>query len=240
MSRLARGALLLATAVVIAKLFATGQMRYYLSSSFDWLTALTAVILAIVGGLELSGAYRSRAHTVAGHGEIDGVLALGVAAVPLLVSMFISPRALGTDALGGTQASQLVLAYAEGPPPTVSAAAPRQPIGDVPDLLSYLRQAGEGGVGQHVHVRGLVTRSGDLPDNQFVLVRYAIVHCVADAQPMGFLIAFTDGADLSANRWVEVDGTLASEPRGSDRLVAIRATQILNSDEPPDPYVSPF
>ncbi len=40
------------------------------------------------------------------------------------------------------------------------------------------------------------------------------------------------------DQWVEIDGTLATQPRGGDRLVAIQVDQILPSEEPLEPYVS--
>jgi uncharacterized repeat protein (TIGR03943 family) len=115
---------------------------------------------------------------------------------------------------------------------------PRRSIEDFPDLLSYLTQAGQNGVGQHVRVRGLVARGDELAANEFVLLRYAIVHCVADAQPLGILVLGQPGAAWAGDQWVEVDGTLATEQRGAERLVSIQAQQITASDEPNDPYVS--
>ena len=82
--------------------------------------------------------------------------------------------------------------------------------------------------------------SHDLAPNEFVLVRYAIVHCVADAQPLGVLIVAPRGLSLGSDQWVEVDGTLTSEARGGSHLVGIRAEQIVPSDEPPDPYILAF
>jgi uncharacterized repeat protein (TIGR03943 family) len=318
LGRLGRGGLLLGAGLLIFKLLLLGQLHYYLSPSFDGLTALTGVVLAIMGGLELWRAWRAVPDRHPSHAELDAAVTLGLVAVPLVAGLLLAPRALGTDGLGGTPVSRLVLAYDPAPGaarpdgaatasgssttpapivasasaaapisiaasgsttwsgavassgsaapsgssmtpgstvasgstaasagPTVrppgAAPAPRQPIADVGDLLSYLRVAGEGGVGQPVHARGLVARSDDLPPNEFVLVRYAIVHCVADAQPLGLLVvAPSDIGGLSTDQWVDVSGTLASEPRDGDHLVGIHAAQIVSTQEPSEPYIPAF
>ena len=167
-------------------------------------------------------------------------MTLGLAAVPLVAGLLLSPHALGASALGGTPVSQLVLAFDAAPPSVTAAPVPGQPIADVDELMRYLRRVGEGGVGQRVHARGLVAHSSELGPNEFVLLRYAIVHCVADAQPLGLLIVAPGELNLESDHWVEVDGTLASEPRGSERLVGITAERITPTDEPPDPYIQAF
>jgi uncharacterized repeat protein (TIGR03943 family) len=241
--RLARSALLLGLGLVIAKLLATGQMHYYLSPGLDPLSALTGALLTGMGGLELRTALQARAGDSAGPVEMDLVLTLGVLAVPLLLGLTYTPHGLSSGALGGTPASQLVLAFDNGPPsPDAAPPVPRHTIEDVADLLGYLRQAGQAGVGQQVHLRGLVAHDADLASDEFVLLRYSIVHCVADAQPLGFLVLNATQPDggWKSDQWVEIDGVLATQPRGGDRLVAIQAHQIRSSEEPLEPYVSAY
>jgi uncharacterized repeat protein (TIGR03943 family) len=239
--RLARAALLMAFGVVIAKLLVTGQMHYYLSAGLDWLSVVTGALLAFMGALQLRRSLQTRGGKSVG---IDGMVTLGVLAVPLLFGLAYTPHALSSAALGGTPAAQLVLAFDAGPPASPDAAppAPRRAIEDVADLLGYLRQAGQTGVGQHVRVRGLVAHDDGLAADQFVLLRYSIVHCVADAQPLGFLVLNAPRSTDSwlSDQWVEIEGTLATQSRGGDRLVAIQADQIRPSEEPLEPYVSAY
>ena len=239
MTRLARSVLLLGMALLIAKLLATGQIRYYLSTSFDGMIAATGLVLLVMGAADLYRGLRPSASGKAGHVGLDSALTLGMLAMPLVAGLLLSPRALGTAGLGGTPVSRLALTFDAGPPPAPPTAPPppRQPIADVGELMSYLRQAGESGVGQHVRAVGLVAHSDDLPANEFVLVRYTIVHCVADAQPLGFLVVVSDGMKLTGDQWVEVDGTLSSEARDGERLVGIRAQHVLTTEEPTDPYI---
>ncbi len=235
--RLARAALLIGLGLVIAKLLLTGQMHYYLSPGLDLLSAVTGALLVAMGALELHRSLQARGAESVG---VDGLVTLGVLAVPMLLGLTYTPHALSSGALGGTPAAQLVLAFDAGPPAPSDAAppTPRHAIDDVAGLLGYLRQAGQTGVGQHVRVRGLVAHDDDLASDQFVLLRYSIVHCVADAQPLGILVLNAQPNGWKNDQWVEIDGTLATQPRGGDRLVAIQVDQILPSEEPLEPYVS--
>ena len=235
--RLVRAGLLLGLALMIDRLLLTGQMAMYVSPTLNPLSALTAVVLAAMGVLELRGGPRSSSHEAG----VDRALTLGMVALPVLLGLFMTPRALGASAVGDDRASSLVLAFAAQDNPG-GAAPSSQPIQDVADLLAFLRRSGEGGIGQPVHAIGVVARSADLPPNEFVLLRYAIVHCVADARPVGLLVASSaaDVADWSADQWVAIDGTLASRERNGDRLVTVVADRIVPADEPNNPYLSGF
>jgi uncharacterized membrane protein YcgQ (UPF0703/DUF1980 family) len=72
-----------------------------------------------------------------------------------------------------------------------------------------------------------------LAPNQFVLLRYSIVHCVADAQPIGLLID-APADEVASGGWVAIDGVLAANP---GHLVTVRAERIAPTDEPPEPYL---
>ena len=235
-ARLARSALLLGLAVLIAKLFATGQMALYMSPALDPLTALAAVVLASMGVLEAWVGLRGAR---AGHTEpagVDQTLTYLLVLVPLLLGLFVAPRALGSSALGGENVSSLVLSFARQASPT-AAGLTTQPIDDVADLLAFLRRAGEAGVGQHVHALGLVARSNDLEPNEFVLLRYSIAHCVADARPIALLVVAPGAAAWRTDTWVEIDGRLGSRERAGDRLVSILADRIVPTEEPSNPYL---
>ena len=245
-SRLVRAVLLLGTGLLIAKLFAAGQMRLYMNPALDPLTAMTGLLLIGMGVLEARAAMGGRilpvnsgGHTHDEGGGLDQGLTYLLVLLPLLLGLVVTPRALGASALGGEDAARLALAFAPGPEssPAGTARAPSRPLADVADVLSYLRRVGEGGIGQHVHVMGMVARSGSLEPNEFVLLRYSIAHCVADARPVGLLVVASEPVDVPTDQWVEVDGTLSSRGGAGNRLVSIMAERLVPVEEPSDPYL---
>jgi uncharacterized repeat protein (TIGR03943 family) len=223
--------LLLALAGLIVKLLLTGQMALYMSPALDPLSALTAFVLAILGAVEL---WSARPLHPLPRGS-DELLTYVPVAVLLGVGVFVTPRALDSTALGGVQAARAVVAYSSAPAAT-SVTTPSAPVSDVPELFKYLRTAGESGVGQPVRVVGMAVPDASLAPNQFVLLRYTIVHCVADAQPIGLLIE-TSEAPPSTGGWVVVDGVLAVSPTQASRLVSVQAARISPTEEPAEPYL---
>jgi uncharacterized repeat protein (TIGR03943 family) len=223
-----RGALLLGLAGLIFKLLLTGQMALYMSPALDPLSALAGLVLALLGAVELRSARRLSPRCA----ESDDLLTYVPVAALLGVGVLVTPRALDPTALGGMQAARAVVAYS-----AVGAASfaepPSAPITDVPDLFKYLRTAGEAGVGQSVRVVGMAVPDANLGPNQFVLLRYTIVHCVADAQPIGLLIEASE-APPSNGGWVIVDGVLGANPA---HLVSVQASRISPTDEPAEPYL---
>ena len=245
--RLFRAAILFGVAGLIAKLFATGQMVKYMSPSLDALTAATGVVMAVMGVMELIQSRDPDRTHAAGHGHhhesggIEQALTYLLVLAPLVLGLVVTPRALGSSALSGDHMASLLLAFPPTSTPAPSGAPPvaSRPITDVPELLAYLRRAGESGVGQHVRASGLVVRNGTLGSNEFALLRYSLVHCVADAVPVGLLVVTSLDPGVASDGWVEVEGVLAVQDREGERLVSIRAERVVLAEEPVNPYLPP-
>jgi uncharacterized membrane protein YcgQ (UPF0703/DUF1980 family) len=62
-------------------------------------------------------------------------------------------------------------------------------------------------VGQRVQATGSILRSDSLGRDEFALLRYLIVHCVADARPVVLLVMAPPASPLPADQWVEGDGS---------------------------------
>jgi uncharacterized repeat protein (TIGR03943 family) len=239
--RLLRAALLFGFALLIAKLFWTGQMVKFMAPALDPLTAATGVVLAAMSLMGLAGSGRPRAH---GHRSgapetLEQALTLVLVLAPVALGLVVTPRALGAGALGGENVANLLLAYAPGGPALASTGPPppARPVDDVAGVLAYLEQTGEAGVGQRVRVTGIALPSDALEPGEFALLRYSIVHCVADARPIGLLVVTAGAGEPPAGEWVEVRGALAARERGGDRLVTIQADEVIAVPEPRNPYL---
>jgi uncharacterized repeat protein (TIGR03943 family) len=240
-----RAVLLLASAALIAKLLAAGEMVKYMAPALDPLTALTGAVFGVMGVMEGWRALRNRSHHVehghAGEGTVEAALELGltwvVVLLPLVLGLVVAPRALGTSALGGERVTRLLLTFAPGSPAAARPPKPDEALDDVGPLLAYLRRVGSGSVGQPVRVTGMVMMSDALGGGEFALLRYAIAHCVADARPVALLVVAATLPDVRPDQWVEIDGEVASREREGDRLVTIVARRITLVEEPRNPYL---
>lgn len=253
---LGRAVLLLASAALIAKLFATGEMVKYIAPALDPLTALTGVVFGAMGVMEgwralrsarrrhaadRSPASRAAEHGHAAEGTLDAALEAGltyaVVLLPLALGLALAPRALGTSALGGERVTRLLLTFAPGSPGAPRPPKPDERLDDTGALLAYLRRVADGSVGQPVRVTGMVMRSDALGADEFALLRYAIAHCVADARPVALLVVAPTLPDVQTDQWVEIEGEVASREREGDRLVTIVAHRITPVAEPRNPYL---
>jgi len=235
---LLRAALLFGFAALIAKLFIAGEMVKYMAPALDPLTALTGVVVAAMGVIEVGAGSR---HAHADERRVDAIeqiLTYVLVVLPLGLGILVTPRALGAGALGGESVASLLLAYAPGPapPPGAGPAAPFTPIADTTDLLTYLQRAGMSGVGQRVRATGLALRSEALGEREFALLRYSIAHCVADARPLALLVV-SWGDPVAVDQWVEVEGVLGVREREGNGLVSIVAERVRPIAEPQNPYL---
>lgn len=245
LNRLVRAAVLGGFALLIGKLMLTGQLVKYLNASLDPLSAVVGLLMLAMAAVEAGGAWsrspidRDDDHDHDGWGLEQGLTYVVVAGT-LALGLLVAPKALSSAALGGEDLSNYLLAFDWRAAPTAPSGdgGPGKPVQDVPDLLGYLERVGEAGVGQPVRVVGLVAQSGVLEPGEFPLLRYAIVHCVADARPMAFLVA-NAGEPPEFDRWVRVEGVVSIRERAGARLLTIDATSVTPVGEPVDPYIHP-
>lgn len=94
--------------------------------------------------------------------------------------------------------------------------------------------------GRTIKMKGFVFKEGDFTENQFVLSRFFITHCVADASVIGFL-AELDGADqLQQDSWLEIEGGLAVANYHGMEIPKINVTNWKIIEEPEEPYIFPI
>lgn len=244
--RLVRAVLLSGFGVLIIKLLATGELSRYMNTALNPVNAAAGVVMLVMGGLEWRSAWRgvpsARGMDAPAGAWGERVLTYVLVATTLAIGLLIAPRTLDSAALAGEDLANYLLAFGPAAASGQQQAAiiqPLRPIDDVPELLSYLSRAGAGGLGQHVRVTGLVARSGGLRQDEFPLLRFMIVHCVADARPIGILVTGV-AAPPDVDHWVEVEGTISVRDRSGTRFLAIEATAVRPAKEPADPYLHPF
>ena len=89
--------------------------------------------------------------------------------------------------------------------------------------------------GETVRFVGFVSRFDDTPADEFVLTRYVVSCCVADAMIASVrTVNVTPGA-FADDAWVEVTGTIY--PVGTE--VIVQASDIRKVERPDRPYLTP-
>jgi putative membrane protein len=209
-------------------LWITGRDAYYLSERTMWVVPVAAILLTAAAAGRLLTARTTRDEPIS-RKEL-GVMAAMV--VPVLLIVSLPPATLGTFSAGkratfsggglATTASDI----GSGELTLVDvAAAQTTPDGE----RALARRAGE-----TVAFVGFVTRYDDTPADEFLLTRYVVSCCVADATVAQVRVVNVTPGAFADNEWVEVHGAIY--PLG--REVIVDAAAVDGVPRPARPYLS--
>jgi putative membrane protein len=105
------------------------------------------------------------------------------------------------------------------------------------DILNTLHLYPKEFVGKQIRVIGFVYRDSTLKKHQFVVGRYSVSCCVADASVVGFLTQYEKDRHLKNGQWVEVSGTLDVTRLDEDTFPVIHLRKYKTVAAPKDPYI---
>lgn len=167
---------------------------------------------------------------------------LWLTALPLLVGLLVPERPLGAGALETRGIFTTTGTRAFGGA-AASAALPSTQR----TILDWVRVYGEAQdeaaaaayTGQEADVSGFITHDARLASEQFLVGRFAISCCVADASALGMVVAWPDAARMTDNRWVRVRGPVRPLSLDGRIVPAIDARDVELIPEPALPYLFP-
>ena len=210
-------------------LLVTGRYQVFLRPGF-WALLLwaLAILVLFAGALFLSG----RSFSLAGKGPAPWAR-LGVLIVPLVYLVVAQEQPLGSHALGKRFFEPRYLErFSGGGRGFVDSDDPRVTL---LDILQEFRAY----EGKRIETLGMVYRDDTVPDGHFLLFRFIIVCCAADAMPAGALVLGEEGDSFEQDAWVSVEGVLGLKQVGDLIFPLIHAESITRIDQPKDPYLFP-
>jgi putative membrane protein len=165
--------------------------------------------------------------------------ALWLLALPLLFGILIPERSLSVSALqtrGITTTANLSIRGAS----TNALEIPSTQR----SVLDWIRAVGETEdtavlEGQMADVTGFVYHDIRLDSDQFMIGRFSIACCVADAVALGMVANWPEAADLPDNRWVRVRGPVRMVELDGRKLPSIDVQDVEIVPEPSQPYLFP-
>ncbi len=231
----AKSFILLGLGVYLAHLILTGNLSNYINQRFAWLVYVGAgifVLLALVN--VFSGLARSPDGHDHQHYEIGWDILL-IVSLPLLLGFLIPSRSLGIEAVnGGVSLSPVGVQSA--------AAFQRSPLDR--NILDWLREFDRAVTpaefnDQEAEVIGFVYREPSHEADGFMLARFTMSCCVADAFPIGMPVNWNDSGDLTAGAWVRVTGALQAASFAGEFMPVLFADAVELVDEPAQAYLYP-
>ena len=104
-------------------------------------------------------------------------------------------------------------------------------------MTTILDQNPEKFVGKKVEILGFIFREHDFDEDQFVIARFGLSCCVADASVFGTLASFPDAMNYGDDKWVILEGTLTTTSYQDWTLPSIVVSGIEVVEQPETPYV---
>ena len=218
--------------IYLTLLLLTGNLYNYINQRFAWLVAAGALLFFLLALINLYCNLKPPDQTHGHHHYHITWDILLVVAFPLLLAILIPSRALGIEAVnGGVSLS----------PVGVSSVA-RSPLDR--NILDWLREFDRAATpaqfnGSPVDVIGFVYREPLHPEDGFMIARFTMSCCVADAFPIGMPVMAAGSEGYTAGDWLRVQGQLKATAFGADFLPVLFAEAIEGVDEPRQPYLYP-
>lgn len=233
-------AILLGMGIYLAVLIVTGNLSNYINLRFGWLAYVGAGIFFALGLINLYGMMFPQDDGLddyleqsKGYDITWGILA--IVAFPLMLALLVPSRPLGVEAVNGGISLKPVGVDS-------ASAFARNPLDR--NVLDWLREFNRSETpaefnGQLVSVTGFVYREPNFLDDDFMVSRFTMSCCVADAFAIGLPVTADNASEFEDGIWVRVEGKLKANEFGENFVPVVYATDIELIEQPPQPYLYP-
>ncbi len=223
-----------------------GTLFFYINQRFVGFT-LVAVFGLILVGLS----YRYERHEPTDdhdhnheHHEHDHRLSWGSAlliALPIVLGIFVSPQPLGASALTNREINSGL-----NPLNTLGIArAASEKSSTEKNIMDWWKTfrtsptANTELIGQKVDVIGFVYHEPNFGKDHFMVARFVVSCCVADASALGLAVQWPTTASLKDDQWVEIKGTWVGGQLAQWQFPVLAAQSVTPVEVPNQPYLYP-
>ncbi|MBT2638587.1 TIGR03943 family protein [Bacillus sp. ISL-39] len=93
--------------------------------------------------------------------------------------------------------------------------------------------------GRKVSLYGFVYKEEGFAQDQLVVSRFLVTHCVADASIIGFLSEFPDAAAIEKDTWIKIEGVIETGSYMDTPIPLVKVSKWEKAEEPEVPYLYP-
>lgn len=233
----------------------SGKLYYYINERFFILVILAAIGFLILAQVILPLPWRKAAYKQAVHSHEDDEndhtghehgepaasrWSLIILALPLLLGLLVPARSLGASAIAskGFRTTAAFGARESSATIQLNLPADERTVLDWIRSFNYSNDPSEFS-GEAADVIGFVYHDQRLPENQFLVGRFTLTCCVADAFAIGMIAEWPDAAVLKENTWVRVKGRVQVTNYEGQAFPLIQAESVKAVPEPFEPYLFP-
>lgn len=227
----------------------SGEIGYYIAAQFFWLPIMAGLILIAIGAAQVSyllgsaGQASTKADLLLAHSpHTQGVtwLSLILVCVPLVLGVVLPAKPLGASAVGASGiATSLNALNPSSSTGTFNLAPENRNVLDWVRAFSAAATPDEF-TGQPADLIGFVYRDIRFNDDtQFMVARFAVSCCTADALAIGVIVEMPDSAKYKQDGWVRVRGKFQVREFDSHQTPVLIAESIEETAMPERPYLYP-
>ncbi len=233
----------------------SGRLLLYINRRYVLLIAMTAVAFfavaqAVIGNHKkgphdhednnLSEEIEKTEHAEGAAHTRPPALGLLVLAVPLLLGIVIPAKTLDSSVVANkgvntrapfSQISNSVVTSTSLTSSQRSVMDWAEDFNATSDLSTFKNQQAD--------VTGFVYHDVSLAKNQFLVSRFVVTCCVADAIALGMVVDWPGGDKMPDNVWVEVQGPVYTAELSGQKLPGITAQSVKTIQTPDQPYIFP-
>jgi putative membrane protein len=220
----------LLVALLIAKLWVTGTLGYYVNDRTTWIVLFGAFLFAGIGAAAMRNAWRTNGDEHAWSWRTMVFL------VVVLLGIAVPARPLSASSAQSSSLGSLALAS------HVSGGGGGDLFGQWVSALAGHPDA-SWWAGKRVALVGFASRGSGLPGHSFILGRYLVTCCAVDATMFGFPVHLPASQSLPAQgAWIQVNGVFGrnywTDPSG-EQYPIIQHASVGPARVPSSPYLSP-
>ena len=242
LERALKGLILIGLALFLTHLIVSGKLLFYINPRFAWLTWIAAILLTLIAtayqrtrpDTSLHSGHENGSHQ---HSDENPWIGLALVALPLLLGILVPPKPLGAQAVSVREVNTDGLGL-QGDEQTLTVDKAQR---NILDWLRAFSAADDPGTfsGQNAGVVGFVFRDGSYNVDQFMVSRFVLSCCVADATVLGLIVSWPDSSNLSNDAWVEVEGTFQLGQFDGKTTPILVADRVTRTEPPRQPYLYP-
>jgi len=238
--------LLIALGLFLYSRIANGTLFYYINERFMGFTIVAVFGLLIVGlSYRYSNAQTNAPQDHAGHSHAISWRGALIVVLPIALGILTPPQPLGVAALANREMDLGMNNANQSLASNSAVVRPREKASVDKNILDWWRDfrtlpnANQALAGQEVKVTGFVYKDDRYGEDIFILIRFTVSCCVADASVVGMLVQSSAHQSLQDDMWVEVTGTFVASQLENWTLPIVAAQQITQIDVPSQPYLYP-
>ncbi len=234
--------LLAGLAFYLLERFWAGRLMLYINPRYQWLVVLAAfglMALAVILFNNLPPVWKEEEGLLSSQVAPKGAKwQLLILLFPLLLGVLIPAKPLDANVAEGRGVSQTLPLTAGGEPPVALEVEPGSRT--ILQWLWAFDSADDPGtlVGQPVDVQGFVLNNPGLPESYFMVGRFIVSCCVADAVVLGIPVLPPENLDVP-DGWVRVQGQVQIISINGEDSLTIDADHLTFVDPPDQPYLYP-